>query len=203
MVYLVLIFTFICLLNFIMSDFSYILYNGRFLADVRVHWLASPHNNLVPQWLVYCQFLAELYVLLFGSVYNVQHQSSYIFEYGQARLTGKYLNCPDDVVYLIAGNREAENAKYLFDNLPFMGSKDFVKKVQRSNDLQAEMEAKIFACQMTSPTIYVNVDVLAHIFSSTDASTASMLEGLLNKEVHDPFFFALYKKILPDNKYDD
>ncbi|KAK1402271.1 hypothetical protein POM88_001876 [Heracleum sosnowskyi] len=80
-------------------------------------------------------------------------------------------------------NRKAENAKYLFDNLPFMGSKDFVKKVQRSNDLLAEMEAKIFACQMTSPTIYVNVDVLAHIFSSTDASTASMLEGLLNKEI--------------------
>ncbi|KAK1400454.1 hypothetical protein POM88_000059 [Heracleum sosnowskyi] len=108
-------------------------------------------------------------------------KSSCLFMYG-VRLTGKYLNCPDDVVYLIAGNREAETAKYLFDNLPFMGSKDFVKKVQRSNDLLAEMEAKIFACQMTSPTIYVNVDVLAHIFSSTDASTASMLEGLLNKE---------------------
>ncbi|KAK1402282.1 hypothetical protein POM88_001887 [Heracleum sosnowskyi] len=170
----------------------------------------------------------------------MQHQSSYIFEYGQASSGAHtFLNIADFHVHFLASvedasctgreqksvssflysclkslqrqlkfinprwNREAENAKYLFDNLPFTGSKDFVKKVQRSNDLLAEMEAKIFACQMTSPTIYVNVDVLAHIFSSTDASTASMLEGLLNKEVHDPFFFALYKKILPDNKYDD
>ncbi|KAK1402235.1 hypothetical protein POM88_001840 [Heracleum sosnowskyi] len=118
-------------------------------------------------------------------IYNVQHQSSYIFEYGEARSISCWFSCSFTCSNSkhTAGNGEAENAKYLFDNLPFMGSKDFVKKVQRSNDLLAEMEAKIFACQMTSPTIYVNVDVLAHIFSSTDASTASMLEGLLNKEI--------------------